>query len=41
MRTWMYQSRDIYLPHPEHERVKALIVPHLENVVAFDCEDDS
>jgi hypothetical protein len=22
-------SRDAYLPHPEHERVKAIIVPHL------------
>ncbi len=35
------ENRDIYLPHPEHERVKALIVPHLENVIAFDCEDES
>ena len=35
------ESRDIYLPHPEHERVKALILPHIENVVAFDCEDHS
>ncbi len=35
------ENRDVYLPHPEHERVKALIIPHLENVIAFDCEDDS
>ncbi|MBH58748.1 MAG: stress responsive protein [Planctomycetaceae bacterium] len=35
------KNRDIYLPHPEHERVKALILPHLENVIAFDCEDNS
>ena len=31
-------SRDAYLPHPEHERVKAVIVPHLADVVAFDFE---
>ena len=31
-------SRDAYLPHPEHERVKAIIVPHLADVVAFDFE---
>jgi len=31
-------SRDAYLPHPEHERVKALIQPHLANVIAFDFE---
>lgn len=31
-------SRDAYLPHPEHERVKALIEPHLAQVVAFDFE---
>ena len=33
-------SRDGYLPHPEHDKVKALIVPHLEGglagVIAFD-----
>jgi hypothetical protein len=31
-------ARDAYLPHSEHERVKAIIVPHLEHVVAFDWE---
>lgn len=31
-------ARDAYLPHPEHERVKGQIFPHLENVVAFDFE---
>ena len=35
------ENRNIYLPHPEHERVKALIIPHLVNVVAFDCMDHS
>lgn len=35
------ENRDIYLPHPEHERVKSLIIPHLESVIAFDCEDHS
>jgi hypothetical protein len=29
-------SRDAYLPHPEHERVKEIVVPHLERVVVFD-----
>jgi Stress responsive A/B Barrel Domain len=31
-------SRDAYLPHPEHERVKAMIEPHLADVIAFDFE---
>jgi hypothetical protein len=31
-------SRDAYLPHPEHERVKAIIGPHLADVIAFDFE---
>ncbi len=31
-------SRDAYLPHPEHERVKGQIIPLLEKVVAFDFE---
>ena len=31
-------SRDRYLPHPEHERVKATIVPHVDSLVAFDFE---
>ena len=32
------QARDAYLPHPEHERVKAIIVPNLDGVIAFDWE---
>ena len=31
-------ARNGYLPHPEHERVKAIIVPNLDDVVAFDWE---
>ena len=30
------RSRDEYLPHPEHERVKTIVVPCLERVVVFD-----
>jgi hypothetical protein len=34
------QSRDVYLPHPKHERVKALVLAILEGgldgVLAFD-----
>jgi len=30
------ESRDAYLPHPEHERVKLIVVPCLERVVVFD-----
>jgi len=25
------EERDIYLPHPEHEKVKALVIPLLKN----------
>jgi Stress responsive A/B Barrel Domain len=32
-------ARDGYLPHPEHERVKQLVLPHVEGVVAFDFEE--
>ena len=32
-------SRDAYLPHPEHERVKLLVVPRLARVVVFDFEN--
>ena len=32
-------ARDNYLPHPEHERVKEAIFPHVEVVVAFDFEE--
>ncbi|RLS35488.1 MAG: Dabb family protein [Planctomycetota bacterium] len=29
-------ARDAYLPHPEHERVRQIVVPSLERVVVFD-----
>lgn len=29
-------SRDRYLPHAEHERVKLIVVPNLERVMVFD-----
>ena len=36
-------SRDVYLPHPEHEKVKAIVFPALDGgldgVVAFDWLD--
>lgn len=32
-------SRDAYLPHPEHERVKEIVVPRLARVVVFDFEN--
>jgi hypothetical protein len=31
-------ARDAYLPHPEHERVKALILPMTESVIVLDFE---
>ena len=30
------QARDEYLPHPEHERVKSIVVPCLARVIVFD-----
>ncbi len=30
------EARDAYLPHPEHERVKAIVVPCLARVIVFD-----
>jgi len=30
------ESREAYLPHPIHEKVKDLVVPKLERVVVFD-----
>jgi len=30
------QARDDYLPHPEHERVKAIVVPCLARAIVFD-----
>jgi hypothetical protein len=32
-------SRDAYLPHPEHERVKEIVVPCLARVLVFDFEN--
>ena len=32
-------SRDAYLPHPEHERVKLIVVPRLARVIVFDFEN--
>jgi Stress responsive A/B Barrel Domain len=29
-------ARDAYLPHPVHEEVKEVVVPHLERLVVFD-----
>ena len=31
-------SRDTYLPHPEHERVRDLLLSRVESVIAFDFE---
>ena len=31
-------ARDAYLPHPEHEKVKELVLPHVESVLVFDYE---
>ncbi len=33
-------SRDAYLPHPEHERVKEIVVPRLAKVVVFDFDTE-
>ena len=30
------RARDEYLPHPEHERVKEIVIPCLERVIVFD-----
>ena len=30
------ESREAYLPHPIHEKVKELVVPKLERAVVFD-----
>ena len=32
------KSRDGYLPHPEHERVRDLLLSRVEAVMAFDFE---
>ena len=31
-------ARDAYLPHPDHERVKQAVLPHVESVVVFEFE---
>ncbi len=31
-------ARDAYLPHPEHEKVKALVIANIDGVIAFDFE---
>ena len=31
-------ARDAYLPHPEHEKFKVFVLPHIEKVVVFDYE---
>lgn len=30
------ESRDAYLPHPEHERVRSIVAPRLERLAVFD-----
>lgn len=34
------RARDVYLPHPDHEKVKSDFLPFVEAVVAFDFEED-
>ena len=31
-------ARDAYLPHPDHEWVKAALLPCIDSVIAFDME---
>ena len=31
-------ARDAYLPHPDHEKVKAAVLPLVESVVVFDFD---
>jgi quinol monooxygenase YgiN len=31
-------ARDAYVPHPDHQRVQAAVMPLIENVVVFDFE---
>jgi hypothetical protein len=31
-------ARDAYLPHPEHEKFKSFVLPHIEKVLVFDYE---
>ena len=32
------ESRDVYLPHPVHEKVKEFVVPKLERSIVFDID---
>jgi len=32
------EARDAYVSHPDHERAKAVILPHIESVIIFDFE---
>ncbi len=32
------EARDVYLPHPEHERVKAELLPCINDIIVFDFE---
>ena len=31
-------KRDVYLTHPEHEKFKTFVLPHIEKVVVFDYD---
>src|SRR5882762_11947203 len=31
-------ARDAYISHPDHQRAKAVILPHIESVLIFDFE---
>ncbi|MSR43661.1 MAG: Dabb family protein [Pedosphaera sp.] len=31
-------ARDAYLPHPEHERIRTLLLPEVASVAVFDYE---
>jgi len=31
-------ARDAYVPHPDHERVKATLQPHIDSAIVFDFE---
>lgn len=32
------EARDAYLPHPEHERVKSVLLANIDRAIAFDFE---
>ena len=31
-------ARDAYIPHPDHERVKTMVIPLIEDIVILDFE---